>query len=94
MGEKLDKFLLLMWKNWLLQYRRPIQTIVEIVAPLLFAMLLVVIRSLVDPEQKSLINYPPFCTVPHNNTILAAVCPMVNDSRGISFAGSYEEQLR
>lgn len=64
MGEKLDKFLLLMWKNWLLQYRKPIQTLVEIIAPVLFSLLLVVIRSLADPELHEPIVYPPFCTIP------------------------------
>lgn len=64
MGEKLDKFLLLMWKNWLLQYRRPIQTAVEIVVPVLFSILLVVIRRLVDPEQHEALIFKPFCTIP------------------------------
>ncbi|CAG9855955.1 unnamed protein product [Phyllotreta striolata] len=64
MGEKLDKFLLLMWKNWLLQYRKPVQTIVEIIAPVLFSILLVVIRSLADPELHEAIVYQPFCSIP------------------------------
>lgn len=45
-----DKFRLLMWKNWLLQYRHKIQMIVEILVPVLFNALLVIIRSLVKPE--------------------------------------------
>lgn len=44
-----DKFRLLMWKNWLLQWRHPLQTGVEIIAPVLFSALLVLIRSLVEP---------------------------------------------
>ncbi|XP_044270584.1 phospholipid-transporting ATPase ABCA3-like isoform X2 [Tribolium madens] len=64
MGKKLDKFLLLMWKNWLLQYRRPLQTLVEILAPVLFSILLVVIRSLVDPETNPAKIYTPFCLLP------------------------------
>ncbi|XP_018575545.1 ATP-binding cassette sub-family A member 3-like isoform X2 [Anoplophora glabripennis] len=64
MGDKLDKFLLLMWKNWLLQYRRPVQTLVEIVVPVLFSLLLVVIRRLVDPELHEAVIFKPFCTIP------------------------------
>lgn len=45
-----DKFRLLMWKNWLLQYRHKIQMIVEILVPVLFNALLVIIRSLVKPD--------------------------------------------
>lgn len=40
--------MLLMWKNWLLQWRHPFQTAVEILAPVLFSALLVLIRSLVE----------------------------------------------
>ncbi|RZC40676.1 ATP-binding cassette sub-family A member 3-like, partial [Asbolus verrucosus] len=64
MGKKLEKFLLLMWKNWLLQYRKPLQTLVEIIAPVLFSILLVVIRSLVDPEKNPPKIYEPFCPLP------------------------------
>ncbi|KAF5277495.1 hypothetical protein FQR65_LT03832 [Abscondita terminalis] len=46
----LDKFLLLMWKNCLLQFRHPRQTFVEIMAPVLFCSLLVIIRCLVDQD--------------------------------------------
>lgn len=60
MGKKLDKFLLLMWKNWVLQIRHPIQTIMEIAAPVLFCALLVLIRSLVDPEDKKGVSYPQY----------------------------------
>lgn len=51
MGQKINKFMLLMWKNWLLQWRHPIQTLVEILAPVLFATVLVIFRSLVEPEE-------------------------------------------
>lgn len=60
MGKKLDKFLLLMWKNWILQIRHPVQTILEIAAPVLFCALLVLIRSLVDPEEQNAVFYPTF----------------------------------
>lgn len=44
-----SKFSLLMWKNWILQWRHKIQTIVEILVPVLFSSLLVLMRSLVSP---------------------------------------------
>lgn len=49
-----------MWKNWILQVRHPIQTIMEIAAPVLFCALLVVIRNLVDPEEKEAVFFPVF----------------------------------
>lgn len=50
MTTRWDKFKLLMWKNWLLQWRHKIQTIFEILIPVLFSALLVLIRSLVTPD--------------------------------------------
>jgi len=44
-----DKFKLLMWKNWLIQLRHKMQTVVEILVPVAFACLLIYIRSLVEP---------------------------------------------
>lgn len=78
MGQNWKKFSLLMWKNWLLQYRKPIQTIVEITAPVLFSILLVVIRSLVDPDLHESMVYNPFCTIPitvQDNTSALVLCP-------------------
>lgn len=43
-----DKFLLLSWKNWLIQLRHPIQTAFEILIPVLVCAFLILIRSLVD----------------------------------------------
>lgn len=60
MGKNFDKFLLLMWKNFLMQWRHPVQTLVEILAPILFASLMVVLRSLVHPEQQAAAFYRPF----------------------------------
>ncbi|KAG7167085.1 ATP-binding cassette sub-family A member 3-like 1 [Homarus americanus] len=42
----LHKFWLLLWKNWILQRRRKIQTLVEVLLPVVFCVLLVVIRDL------------------------------------------------
>lgn len=44
------KFRLLMWKNYLLQWRHKIQTIVEILVPIVLCGLLVVTRSMVNPD--------------------------------------------
>jgi ATP-binding cassette, subfamily A (ABC1), member 3 len=46
-----DKFRLLMWKNWLLQIRHKVQTLFEILIPVAFSGLLVMIRSWVDPVE-------------------------------------------
>lgn len=54
-----NKFRLLMWKNWLLQWRHKVQTIVEILVPVLFSALLVLIRSLVDPKEMEQKTYEP-----------------------------------
>lgn len=50
MSKNLDKLLLLIWKNFKLQIRHPWQTLIEILGPVVFCALLVLIRSLVDPE--------------------------------------------
>lgn len=43
------KFRLLMWKNCLIQYRHPIQTVFEVLLPALFGVILIVVRALVVP---------------------------------------------
>lgn len=50
MAKNLDKLFLLIWKNFKLQIRHPWQTLIEILGPVVFCALLVLIRSLVDPE--------------------------------------------
>lgn len=60
-----EKFCLLTWKNFLLQWRRKLQTAIEILVPVLFSALLVFIRSLVVPEiYPNATTYHPF---PINN---------------------------
>ncbi|KAF5277493.1 hypothetical protein FQR65_LT03830 [Abscondita terminalis] len=66
MGKRLDKLLLLTWKNVLIQWRHPIQSVVQIITPILFSFLLVVIRSLVVPEPHEETHFKPF----ENNLIL------------------------
>lgn len=46
-----DKFMLLTWKNWIIQIRHPVQTIFEILVPVLVCALVILIRGLVDIEK-------------------------------------------
>ncbi|KAF5269887.1 hypothetical protein FQR65_LT05685 [Abscondita terminalis] len=62
MTSKLDKFILLMWKNFLLQWRHPIQTALEIIVPIIFTIILVVLRSLVHPDEYPASFFLPFDT--------------------------------
>lgn len=63
-----DKFLLLSWKNWIIQLRHPIQTLFEVLVPVLVCALLILIRGLVDVEE-----YPdPTKYEPNSVTINAA----------------------
>lgn len=45
MTSKWAKFKLLMWKNYMLQYRNSTQTILEIIIPVMFSALLVLVRK-------------------------------------------------
>jgi ATP-binding cassette subfamily A (ABC1) protein 3 len=72
MAEGWTKFILLMWKNWTLQRRHPIQTAVEILAPVLLASLLVLIRSLVAPDNfDTVTTYKPFSVEDTNGTVFS-----------------------
>uniref|UniRef100_H2Z848 ABC transporter domain-containing protein n=1 Tax=Ciona savignyi TaxID=51511 RepID=H2Z848_CIOSA len=50
-----DQFRLLFWKNFVLQKRRPFATVIELLLPLFFALLLVIIRQEIEVT-----NYPNF----------------------------------
>lgn len=45
-----SRFKLLLWKNWVVQKRHKIQTLVEIALPVFFASLLVIIRDLAPSD--------------------------------------------
>jgi ATP-binding cassette subfamily A (ABC1) protein 3 len=73
MGRGWSKFVLLTWKNWTLQRRHPIQTAVEILAPVLLASLLVLIRSLVEPEKiDHETSFTPFSPEETNGTLFSS----------------------
>lgn len=44
------KFSLLMWKNWLLVWRRKFMSLFEIMLPVFFSALLVLMRGLSEPD--------------------------------------------
>lgn len=46
-----DKFLLLSWKNWIIQLRHPVQTAFEVFVPVAVCALLIVIRGLVEVNE-------------------------------------------
>uniref|UniRef100_H2Z850 ABC transporter domain-containing protein n=1 Tax=Ciona savignyi TaxID=51511 RepID=H2Z850_CIOSA len=52
-----DQFRLLFWKNFVLQKRRPFATVIELLLPLFFALLLVIIRQEIEVT-----NYPNVTT--------------------------------
>jgi hypothetical protein len=61
-----------MWKNWTLQRRHPIQTLVEILSPVLLASLLVLIRSLVSPVYiDNVTSFTPFSAEERNGTLFS-----------------------
>lgn len=53
-----DKFVLLLWKNWTLQWNHKWQMIIELVLPAIFSLLLVLVRTLVDTEEMKTRIYP------------------------------------
>lgn len=55
-----DKFKLLIWKNFVLQKRHKLQTVIEILAPVVFATLMVLVRSLVEPDTAPELRYNSF----------------------------------
>nr|XP_022919055.1 ATP-binding cassette sub-family A member 3-like isoform X1 [Onthophagus taurus] len=63
MGRNFHKFRLLFWKNYLLQRRHPIQTLIFILVPVLFVALLVFIRRLVNPEERGRLEFKGFSPV-------------------------------
>lgn len=57
-----DKFLLLTWKNWLIQIRHPVQTFFEIAVPVIVCSLIILIRGLVEVTKYDEFRYQPLIT--------------------------------
>ncbi|XP_041978072.1 phospholipid-transporting ATPase ABCA1-like [Aricia agestis] len=53
------KFRLLMWKNFLQQWRHPIQTVVELLLPVATMALVLLLRSQIEPTEHGMREYPP-----------------------------------
>ncbi|KAL9700794.1 hypothetical protein quinque_004235 [Culex quinquefasciatus] len=70
-----DKFVLLLWKNWIIQKRHYIQTFFEIVVPVLCCSILLLLRGLVDPGfvEKSTVFHPLSTDLPAGDRIPADV---------------------
>ena len=61
MGKSARLFRLLLWKNFKLQQRKILVTVVEILLPTLFALILIFIRQRVHAqEQKDGLNFSDF----------------------------------
>ncbi|RZB38621.1 ATP-binding cassette sub-family A member 3-like, partial [Asbolus verrucosus] len=60
MGNKLNKFILLMWKNWTLMRRRPIHTAFEAILPVIMVLILVAVRNLISVNEEPEKIYEPF----------------------------------
>ncbi|XP_034472561.1 ATP-binding cassette sub-family A member 3 isoform X2 [Drosophila innubila] len=54
-----DKFVLLLWKNWILQWSHKWQLVIELLLPAIFSLLMVLVRTLVDIEHMPVVNYRP-----------------------------------
>ncbi|XP_028174675.1 ATP-binding cassette sub-family A member 1-like [Ostrinia furnacalis] len=63
------KFRLLMWKNFLQQWRHPIQTIVEVLLPVITMSLVLLLRWQIEPTAEDAINFSPLPAQSLNNSI-------------------------
>ncbi|XP_035432453.1 phospholipid-transporting ATPase ABCA1 [Spodoptera frugiperda] len=54
------KFRLLMWKNFLQQWRHRTQTVLEILLPVLTMTLVLILRWQIEPAERETQTYPPF----------------------------------
>ncbi|XP_002135015.3 ATP-binding cassette sub-family A member 3 [Drosophila pseudoobscura] len=54
-----QKLKLLLWKNWTLQWNQKIQLMFALALPVLFLLLIVTLRVLVEPVSMPVVRYPP-----------------------------------
>lgn len=66
------KFKLLMWKNFLQQWRRRIQTVSELLLPVITMCLVLILRWQIEPLNQGTMTYPPIKahTLFYSNSIL------------------------
>ncbi|XP_047994969.1 phospholipid-transporting ATPase ABCA3-like [Leguminivora glycinivorella] len=69
------KFRLLMWKNFLQQWRRRVQTFVEVLLPVLTLALVLILRSQIEPTVESVMTYPslPAWTLNYSLNVLGGM---------------------
>lgn len=53
------KFRLLMWKNFLQQWRHRLQTAAELLLPVLTMTLVLILRWQIPPDERDTLTYPP-----------------------------------
>lgn len=66
------KFRLLMWKNFLQQWRHRAQTVTELLLPVLTMTLVLILRWQIEPSTKETVIYPPIPahTLNYSTTVL------------------------
>ena len=84
---KVNQFVLLMWKNFVLLKRTPVRTFFQVALPLLFIIIVVLLRVFViKSEHRSHVMYPAF-EVNHLpsklTTLKIAFAPNTSDSRDV-----------
>ena len=56
----LQKFRLLLWKNYILQKRHILQTVLEVLLPLVFVVVLVLVRDIVNSDVYDGMEFDPW----------------------------------
>ncbi|XP_052740190.1 phospholipid-transporting ATPase ABCA3-like [Bicyclus anynana] len=84
------KFRLLMWKNFLQQWRHKGQTVVELLLPVVTMALVLILRQQIEPIRRDTIRYPPIPA--HTLNFSRTVFPGLNRSQ-LSFAYSPKSDL-
>lgn len=59
-----DKFCLLLWKNWIVQWQHKFMLVFEIIMPVIYTLILVVFRASLVPERVPVMEYSD---IPVNN---------------------------
>lgn len=64
MGQKINKFCLLMWKNYVIQKRKPKSLVMEIIQPVGIVFFFVSLGYLVQMQRNDQVVFKSFCTFP------------------------------